>query len=194
MEELDKLRGSFEGEAPAQSLESFRGTLKADGEVFNLVDSKQLLYRGAKLMNTERVWGLVAYAGQCSKIMLNSQLSSSKISVVEKKVNLMLIVLFICQIILCVVMASLGYTEDSRLQKSHSFYLDYGDVVDYSNAKKFVLTFCLFFIDFSSIIPVSLLVTVDMVKLAQSYFIDFDKLLYSPSKNRGSLAKNTTLN
>lgn len=144
-------------------------------------------------MNTERVWGLVAYAGQCSKIMLNSQLSSSKISMAEKKVNLMLIILFICQIILCVIMASLGFSMDAELRKSHT-YLDYGQVVDYSNTKQFVLTLCLFFIDFSSIIPVSLLVTVDLVKLAQSYFIDFDKLLYSSAKKRGSLAKNTTLN
>jgi magnesium-transporting ATPase (P-type) len=112
VEDLNKLRGSFEGEAPAQSLESFRGTLKADGEVFNLVDSKQLLYRGAKLMNTERVWGLVAYAGQCSKIMLNSQLSSSKISSAERKLNIILYCLFLFQLICCFIFAAMAIHKD----------------------------------------------------------------------------------
>lgn len=52
----------------------------------------------------------------------------------------------------------------------------------------------MFFIDLSTILPISLFVTVELVKLAQSYFIDFDKLMYSDSKERGVLAKNTVLN
>ena len=52
----------------------------------------------------------------------------------------------------------------------------------------------MFFIDFNTIIPISLIVSVEIVKLAQSYFIDFDKLMYSPQKERAVLAKNTVLN
>ena len=52
----------------------------------------------------------------------------------------------------------------------------------------------MFFIEYSTIIPISLIVSVEIVKLAQSYFIDFDKLMYSQAKERGVLAKNTVLN
>jgi len=40
----------------------------------------------------------------------------------------------------------------------------------------------MFFIDYSSIIPISLIVSMEIVKLAQSYFIDFDKLMFSKQK------------
>jgi hypothetical protein len=33
-----------------------------------------------------------------------------------------------------------------------------------------------------------------MVKLAQSYFIDFDKLMYSKKKDQGAVARNAALN
>ncbi len=67
-------------------------------------------------MNTEKVWGLVAYSGQCSKIMMNSQISSSKISVVERRLNWMLIGLFVCQIILCSVVAAMSVAKGKELQ------------------------------------------------------------------------------
>ena len=101
----------------------FRGNLTVRGERFNIVDNKQLLYRGAKLMNTEKIWGLVVYAGQCSKIMLNSQISSSKISVVEKRVNVMLVILFVVQVALCAVMAALNMSMDTYLRDNSNYII-----------------------------------------------------------------------
>ena len=37
---------------------------------------KQLLYRGARLKNTEWIYGLVIYTGMNTKIMLNAESSS----------------------------------------------------------------------------------------------------------------------
>jgi len=41
---------------------------------------KQLLYRGAKLKNTKWILGLAIYTGKNTKIMLNSESSSEKMS------------------------------------------------------------------------------------------------------------------
>lgn len=41
---------------------------------------KQLLYRGARLKNTKWVYGLVIYTGKNTKIMMNSDSSSVKMS------------------------------------------------------------------------------------------------------------------
>jgi magnesium-transporting ATPase (P-type) len=43
----------------------------------------------------------------------------------------------------------------------------------------FFTSFLMYFIDFSSLIPISLIVSIEIIKLAQSYFIDFDKLMFS---------------
>jgi hypothetical protein len=51
-DDLKTISGTFLGEIPSQSLENFKGTLRVGKEQFNLVDNKQLLFRGAKLMNT----------------------------------------------------------------------------------------------------------------------------------------------
>lgn len=58
----------------------------------------------------------------------------------------------------------------------------------------FVAYFFMYFIDFSSLIPISLIVSIEIIKLAQSYFIDFDKLMFSKEKDRGVLAKCAALN
>ena len=75
-------------------------------------------------MNTEKIWGIVVYTGQISKIMLNSQNYSNKISVVEKRVNYMLLGLFFIQVALCAVMGAMSVQISSEL-KSTGTYLDW---------------------------------------------------------------------
>ncbi len=41
---------------------------------------KQLLYRGARLKNTKWIYGVVIYTGKNTKIMMNSDSSSVKMS------------------------------------------------------------------------------------------------------------------
>lgn len=41
---------------------------------------KQYLFRGAKLKNTKWIYGLVVYTGKLTKIMLNSESTSNKMS------------------------------------------------------------------------------------------------------------------
>lgn len=41
---------------------------------------KQLLYRGARLKNTKWIYGVVIYTGANTKIMMNSDSSSVKMS------------------------------------------------------------------------------------------------------------------
>ena len=48
--------------------------------------------------------------------------------------------------------------------------------------------------EFSTTIPIALIVSIEIVKLAQSYFIDFDKLMYNQQKKRGVLAKVAAIN
>lgn len=122
---------------------------------------------------------------------MNSQISSSKITVVEKRLNILLVSIFICQIVICVIMSVLSIQEEIKLFRNVS-YLSWGN--HHPSSRHFIRSFMMFFIDFSSIIPISLIVSMEIVKLAQSYFIDFDKLMYCKSKDQGAVAKNAALN
>ena len=51
-----------------------------DGSTIVFEGDKQLLYRGARLKNTKWILGLVIYTGKNSKIMMNSDSSSEKMS------------------------------------------------------------------------------------------------------------------
>lgn len=107
---------------------------------------------------------------------MNTQVSSSKITEVEKKLNVLLVSLFVCQLILCTVMTIFSLRQENKLYVGIS-YLNWGGYRP--TAKNFIKNFMMFFIDYSSIIPISLIVSMEIVKLAQSYFIDFDKLMFS---------------
>ena len=54
--------------------------MKLGEETIVYEGDKQLLYRGARLKNTKWVYGLVIYTGKNTKIMMNSDSSSEKMS------------------------------------------------------------------------------------------------------------------
>lgn len=80
LEELTGFGGTFEAAAPSYSLAEFRGSIILGQQRLAMTDNSQLLFRGAKLKNTEWIWGLVIYTGQCSKIMMNGQNFTTKLS------------------------------------------------------------------------------------------------------------------
>jgi len=61
--------------------------------------------QGSKLMNTDWVYGLVVYAGRESKIQLNSRGAQSKFSQMERRVNRLVIALFVINMILVAIAA-----------------------------------------------------------------------------------------
>lgn len=64
----------------------------------------------------------------------------------------------------------------------------------YNKSKLLVMNFLLFFIEYSSLIPVSLIVSIEIAKAAQSYFIDFDQLMFSSWRKRKAYARIAALN
>ena len=52
----------------------------------------------------------------------------------------------------------------------------------------------MFFIEYSAFIPISLIVSIQLVKISQSYFIDFDQLMFSKHRKTKAYAKIAALN
>jgi phospholipid-transporting ATPase len=149
---------------------------------------KQLMYRGAKLKNTKWIVGLVVYTGRVTKIMLNSESSADKMSQIEVKVNKLLVGIFLFQIVLCLGCA-LAYGLTQGQLASH-WYLNTDDNLPLTS----FIVFLSYLVLFNTMIPISLIVSLEIVKTIQGVFIQKDQLLYNEKRKKGVTVFSSTLN
>jgi phospholipid-transporting ATPase len=105
----ERLKGYIKCELPNDQIYKFEAS-------YNLVrvqrsvslNIENLLLRGSSLKNTEWVVGVVMYAGHQTKIMMNSANSRFKMSTIEKGTNKQIILIFIVQILMCLMSAIIG--------------------------------------------------------------------------------------
>lgn len=160
------------------------------GESVTYYKDKQLLYRGARLKNTKWIHGLVIYTGRNTKIMMNSDSASEKMSQIEIKVNRILGMILILQILLCIVIAILNYVFLMKEKENHT-YLIYSP---YSIEFDSVLVFCTYIVLINTMIPISLIVSIEIVKMSQSYFIEKDRLMFSDFRKKYCNVRSASLN
>eukprot|EP00835_Amoeboradix_gromovi_P004299 NODE_327_length_10929_cov_0.344137.p1 type:complete len:1114 gc:universal NODE_327_length_10929_cov_0.344137:10468-7127(-) len=164
-------------EEPITQIYTFSGNYK---EKPLLLDNT--LWRGCTLRHAEFVIGVVIYAGVDTRIQLNTGTKSQKLSSVDKKTNpfvignLLLLFLF-------VFISSLGFivADDSDPWSSPE-----------DNNKYFQAFLHLFdgLLAFQNIVPLSLFITVELIKGLQSYWIHCDKEMIGVSP---ALARTWTL-
>lgn len=148
------------------------------------------MYRGARLKNTKWVFGLSIYTGRNTKIMMNADSSSEKMSQIEVKVNSVLGIILILQLVLCLIIGILDGAFVSNNRDS-AYYISFGDS---SSALDGLLMFCSYFVLINTMIPISLIVSIEIVKMSQSYFIDRDRLMYSDFRKKFASVKSASLN
>ena len=171
-EKIRKKAFRFEGKMtisqPNSSLNEFSGYIEILNKKINLKPGN-LLLRGSKLRNTEDVYGVVVYTGCDTKIMKNSERSKVKTSHIQRKTNELIIVIFFFQLILCVICA-VGNFSWNYLNATQHFYLQIEETPEFSG----FLSFFSYFLLNNTMIPISLIVTLEFVKLSQAYFIVHD--------------------
>ncbi|XP_071373703.1 phospholipid-transporting ATPase VA [Centroberyx affinis] len=174
-----KYNSVIECEKPNNDLNRFRGYIihrsgKRDG-----LYKENLLLRGCTIRNTEEAVGIVIYAGHETKAMLNNNGPRYKRSKLERQMN---VDVFWCVIILLVMclFAAVG----------HGLWMfQYGDKrpvfdvlspegTDLSPILSAVYLFLTMIIVFQVLIPISLFVSIEIVKICQVYFIHQDMDLY----------------
>ena len=156
------------------------------------LDSKQLLLKGAKLKNTQWVIGIVVYSGSDCKIMKNSKDPVTKYSSVEKLMNQALIYIFIFQGILCVLSAILRgyYYKKNNLKKAQNSF----GYTMYSYSKESFFNYFTYLLLLNTLIPISLIITMEVVKLFQGYFMQKDKYSFSHLRKKFLRVNSVSLN
>mmetsp|Transcript_13558 Transcript_13558/g.25965 ORF Transcript_13558/g.25965 Transcript_13558/m.25965 type:complete len:1142 (+) Transcript_13558:254-3679(+) len=196
-EEALKVAGSIEGDPPNNGIYTFNGALTLDnGEVVPL-DPCNLLLRGSSLRNTETVLGMVVYTGHQTKVMMNGTTPPSKRSTVERQIDDIILFMFLLLFAMCFVGAFLTATWTSMLGKQ-MYYLMPWDTETYFDADQPVMValghFVTTFILYGYLIPISLYVSIELVKVTQVYFISNDRSMYYPPLNMRMVCRTSNLN
>uniref|UniRef100_A0A8C6DRZ3 Phospholipid-transporting ATPase n=1 Tax=Moschus moschiferus TaxID=68415 RepID=A0A8C6DRZ3_MOSMO len=151
----------IECEKPNNNLTRFRGCIIHDNGKKAGLYKENLLLRGCTLRNTDAVVGIVIYAGHETKALLNNSGPRYKRSQLERQMN--------CDVLWCVLLlicmslfSAIGKSLWRAVRSGHSCA---------SSSPAFLMMY-------SVLIPISLYVSIEIVKVCQVYFINQDIQLY----------------
>ena len=172
-------------------------TNKTNGEEdYNIpLDAKQLLLKGAKLKNTKWIIGIVVYTGHNCKLMKNAKEPKTKFSSVETLMNKGLVFIFIIQAILCFIAALLrGTYYNKNLDLANKEPTTNFGYSPYNNGIESFLNFFTYLLLLNTLIPISLIITLEIVKIIQGLFMSSDILSYSKIRKRWLTPNSVSLN
>ncbi|KAL3480730.1 hypothetical protein BJX99DRAFT_220170 [Aspergillus californicus] len=175
--DLSRLSGRIRSEQPNSSLYTYEATLTmhaGGGEKELPLAPDQLLLRGATLRNTPWIHGIVVFTGHETKLMRNATATPIKRTAVERMVNVQILMLVSILIGLSVV-SSVGDLIIRQTQKDKLAYLDYGNT---NPGKQFIMDIFTYWVLYSNLVPISLFVTIEIVKYAQALLINSDLDIY----------------
>lgn len=184
----------FDYEIPNPHLYVFNGSVTTKtGEKLPL-DANSFILRGCSLRNTDWMYGLVAYTGHDTKIMLNSVKARPKKSKVERMMSLQIIIIFFVQVVLCLFCA-IYYSVWLDTNEDDLNYLDISvDPTQENIGYNIGTRFGNWIIIFSNFVPISLLVTLEMVKFFQGILISRDPEMVHKLSNTPTTVQTSNLN
>eukprot|EP00850_Spirogloea_muscicola_P018286 SM000166S02467 [mRNA] locus=s166:161533:170771:+ [translate_table: standard] len=190
-----EFKGTVECEQPNNSLYTFTGNL-VTGKQTLPVTPNQILLRGCSLRNTEWIVGCVIFTGHETKVMMNAMDVPSKRSTLERRLDKLILILFLILFVICFI----GGIGSAIFLDRKYWYLHLDDVKEaqYDPSNRFVvaiLNFFTFLTLYSTIIPISLYVSIEMIKIVQStQFINKDLNMYYRETDTPALARTSNLN
>lgn len=187
-------------EDPNANLYSFVGTMEFNEQNYPLT-TQQLLLRDSKLRNTDYVYGAVVFTGHDSKVIQNSTSPPSKRSRIEKKMDKIIYLMFFIVFSMAFIGSiffGISTREDFENGTMKRWYLrpDKSDIffdpgrVGIASIYHFLTAVMLY----SYFIPISLYVSVEIVKVLQSLFLNQDIHMYYEQADKPARARTSNLN
>lgn len=169
----------IESEGPHSNLYSYRGAVhyNMDGKPQKESASiNNMILRGCSLRNTKWVIGIVVFTGSDTKIMLNAGITPSKKSRISRELNYYVYINFIILFIMCFVSGIVNgfYYREDNVSRT---YFEFGTIAG-SPAKNGLVGCFVAVILYQSLVPISLYITIEIIKSLQAFFIYSDIGLY----------------
>lgn len=175
-----------ECDPPNAQLYSFKGTIHYEnfdstGTMINQDEKEAVTYnnvllRGCVLRNTKWVVGLVVYTGSETKIVMNGGITPVKKSRISDELNLSVVINFLVLFILCFISGLINGLFYRRHDESRRYF----EFKPYSPtaAGNGVLSFFVTLIIYQSLVPISLYISIEIIKTLQAFFIYSDVKMY----------------
>ncbi|KAF5751967.1 hypothetical protein HS088_TW02G00986 [Tripterygium wilfordii] len=187
-------------EDPNPNLYSFVGTLELEKQRFSLTP-QQLLLRDSKLRNTDYIYGAVIFTGRDSKVIQNSTDPPSKRSKIEKKMDRIVYLLFSILFLIAFVgsiIFGIGTKDDLENGRMKRWYLRPDRSTIFFDPERAPAAAIYHFLTalmlYSYFIPISLYVSIEVVKVLQSIFINQDIHMYYEEADKPANARTSNLN
>ncbi|NXX34913.1 AT8B2 ATPase, partial [Nicator chloris] len=217
--QLARFDGEVICEPPNNKLDKFVGTLYWKDNKYPLSNQNMLL-RGCVLRNTEWCFGLVIFAGglrqqqlllcctegreghplmpSCSpgpdtKLMQNSGRTKFKRTSIDRLMNTLVLWIFGFLVCMGVILAIGNAIWEHEVGICFQIYLPWDEGVHSAFFSGF-LSFWSYIIILNTVVPISLYVSVEVIRLGHSYFINWDKKMYCAKRRTPAEARTTTLN
>ncbi|XP_013169836.1 PREDICTED: probable phospholipid-transporting ATPase IM isoform X4 [Papilio xuthus] len=193
--------GAFDGEivceTPNNLLNKFEGTLSWRDQHFSL-DNDKILLRGCVLRNTTWCYGVVVFAGKDTKLMQNSGKTKFKRTSIDRLLNFLIIGIVFFLLSMCVFCTVACGVWEWLVGRHFQVYLPWDTLVPAEPASgAVVIAFLVFFsyaIVMNTVVPISLYVSVEVIRFAQSFLINWDEKMYYEKTGTAAKARTTTLN
>lgn len=177
----------LESEAPHANLYAYNGAVRWNQkdpqtpeetgiERVEPVGINNMLLRGCNLRNTEWIVGVVVYTGQDTKIMINAGFSPSKRSRIARELNWVVIYNFLILFIMCFISGIANGVTFSRTDESWYHY-EFGMIGGQAPVTGTV-TFFAAVVLYQNLIPISLYISLEIIRLFQAFFIWSDTHMY----------------
>ncbi|CAB3401820.1 unnamed protein product [Caenorhabditis bovis] len=176
-------------EPPSRHVNEFNGNIEIGGELRHFgID--QLLLRGARLKNTKWVFGAVIYTGHDSKLLMNSKRAPLKSGTIDVQTNYRIIFLFFVLVALALISAA-GSEWWRSNNIPQAWYLSF---LEHDPKGSFLWGVLTFFILYNNLIPISLQVTLEIVRFFQAIYINNDIEMYDVNSDSCAIARTSNLN
>ncbi|XP_045501298.1 probable phospholipid-transporting ATPase IM isoform X1 [Colias croceus] len=197
----DAQLGAFDGEivceTPNNLLNKFDGTLSWREQHFSL-DNDKILLRGCVLRNTSWCYGVVVFAGKDTKLMQNSGKTKFKRTSIDRLLNFLIIGIVLFLLSMCVFCTVACGIWEWVVGRYFQVYLPWDTLVPAEPAPGAaviaILVFFSYAIVMNTVVPISLYVSVEVIRFAQSFLINWDEKMYYEKTGTAAKARTTTLN
>ncbi|GAM27196.1 hypothetical protein SAMD00019534_103710 [Acytostelium subglobosum LB1] len=191
--DLGRFKGTIECPRPNAEIYRFdaRLSMNGTGTDWIILDNANFVLQATHLRNTDYIYGIAVYTGNETKVGKNKKVPASKWTKLDRSINNITIFIFCLQLTLVFIFGAIG-DSIRRSQDSDTWYLGYSS--DYKAPwYEFVIIPLRFLLLNSMMIPISLKVTIDVVKYFYALFIDWDLRMYHRPTESYAVANSTAL-
>ncbi|CAB3405779.1 unnamed protein product [Caenorhabditis bovis] len=202
LDEITRFKGEIVCEPPNNKLNKFEGKLIWNNRELPITNDNILL-RGCILKNTRWCYGVVVFAGKDTKLMMNSGKTKFKRTSLDRFLNILIVGIVLFLVAMCLICTILCGVWEYTTGRYFTIYLPWDDVVPDPHergARQIALIAFLMFFSYiillNTVVPISLYVSVEIIRFIHSMWINNDEQMYYENGEKSVAAKahTTTLN